>query len=139
MWERDLPRGVKSKDRTYQMGEAATAGDDRSNWLSSSHQTFSAQGLPFCQTVGNRDMMLTKAGMDALEQHRNRKTYDDYFTLGGDQQQQEQPQTYTYASLTSRQSSGKSSNGGKRPLTNPIMSRRMEHIYQIGRLKAITR
>lgn len=89
MWERDLPRGVKSKDRTYQMCEAATAGDDRSNWLSSSHQNFSAQGLPFCQTVGNRDMMLTKAGMDALEQHRNRKTYDDYFTLGGDQQQQE--------------------------------------------------
>ena len=46
---------------------------------------------------------------------------------------------HTYASLTSRQSSGKSSTGGKRPLTNPIMSRRMEHIYQIGRLKAITR
>ena len=85
MWERELPRGLKSKDRTYQMYEAAAAADDRSNWLARSQQNFSAQGLPICQTVGDRDMLLSRAGMEALEQHRNKKTYDDYFTQGGDQ------------------------------------------------------
>ena len=67
----------------------ASAGEDRSAWLNGMQQknNFTAQGLPFCQSVNGGDM-LTREGIQAmaLEQHRNKKTYDDYFTVGGDHQ-----------------------------------------------------
>ena len=31
--------------------------------------------------------MLNREGIMALEKHRNKKTYDDYFTVGDQQQQ----------------------------------------------------
>jgi hypothetical protein len=45
IWERDLPRGVKSKERIHELTELGS-GDGRNDWLNRTDQN-TAGGLPF--------------------------------------------------------------------------------------------
>ena len=53
IWERDLPRGVKSKERIHQIGDLD---QDRGNWLTRTEQN-NASGLPLYQNTNSGEML----------------------------------------------------------------------------------
>jgi len=114
VWERDLPRGVKSKER---VAPESIGDEDRGAWLGRIAEDGKSAGglhLPFSQTISGNG----PPSREQLEQMQLGRMSDDYFTLGTRDQQLK-----TYASSFSRTSSqSKKSNSGPRGLTNPQMT-----------------
>jgi len=48
IWERELPKGCKTKERMHAIDEL---NDDRGEWLTRTEQSTTAGGLPFCKSV----------------------------------------------------------------------------------------
>jgi len=130
VWERDLPKGIKSKERLHDLKELD---DDRRTWLLQTAPQSSASGLPFSSQQRNTlDEGTSGFGHYASRADHQQESHpsSDYFAVGAKDQR-------TIGSSTC--TSGKASTREKRGLTNPNMTHRMEQIYQIGKHKLLTR
>ena len=123
VWERELPRGVKSKERLDHKSDFLEQGVSGGGWLHRTGHRLGGGGLPFYGIGNDRD----DAGSRNETALRNnlggaRQVESDYFALGS--RELHQP---TYASLSSRNSSRKSSrSNGRKALTNPQLTQRVE-------------
>ena len=123
VWERELPRGVKSKERLDHKPDFLEQGINRGDWLHRTEHRLSGGGLPLYGVGNDRDDAGSRNGT-ALRNNLGgaRQVESDYFALGS--RELHQP---TYASLSSRNSSRRSTlSKGRKALTNPQLTQRVE-------------
>ena len=113
IWERELPKGQKKERQSVHSP-------------TSDYELLSQEnGLPFPNTMSSYD-----SGLQMPNKINTRpQQYDDYFALGGVRSQ-------TKHSFNSKQSVDEN---GKKILTAPKLSRRMDRVYELGKHKLQTR